>query len=193
MARVSAGRLGPSTAVAVLATVVMAGCGGGGSGDAVSSTGGSRATSTPAPPTTTTAPIRGERRGQSAGQPGAGKNAGPPVGATPVDSTKAVLTETELPVTVPCGIVVTREFVRRAYGGSIACVNSQPRGLARSLRVLSVHRVGDEATVKAVPQGGTNDSETLTVQLVHKRSIPSRHWGRIWKVDRLHSNVPVGP
>jgi hypothetical protein len=71
---------------------------------------------------------------------------------------------------------------------------SQRHGLANSLKLGSVRRTGDRATVKAVPNGGSNDGETVTVSLVRDAAPPPyQRWGTIWKVDELHSNAPVGP
>jgi hypothetical protein len=181
--------------LALAAAVVtgLTGCGGGGGapqGAATTSTSPQGVTVT----TSTTTDRNGNEvtvvHGHARAQP-SGKAA---FGTTPVGSAKLVLAMSQFPITVPCGIVTTRAFLRRAYGGVSGCAMSQRNGLASSLHVLSVRRNGDRATVKAVPRGGTSAGDTLTVSLVHAQAPrPYRHWGKIWRVSKLRSNVPVGP
>jgi hypothetical protein len=81
---------------------------------------------------------------------------------------------------------VTERYLRRAYGGHEGCVKAQASGsAANALRSYRARIYSDTATVRVRPSGGVYDGERITVSLVRE--------GRDWKIDALHSNVPVGP
>ncbi len=80
---------------------------------------------------------------------------------------------------------VTRRFLEAAYGGHEGCVRSRtPGSVASQVRIKQLVVAGDHATAVAIPTGGPNDGESITVSLVRDPH---------WSVDRLRSNVPVGP
>jgi len=84
---------------------------------------------------------------------------------------------------------VTSHYVKASYGDVQGCMQSQtPKNAAASVEVNAVSQDSNDpslASVRAVPRGGVNDGEKLTVSLVKE--------GGAWKVDALKSNAPVGP
>jgi hypothetical protein len=100
---------------------------------------------------------------------------------------EAVLTSVE-PVDA-CRKYVTDHYLNVAYGGKQGCVQAQAPGSgARSLRSFRIVQFGTQGTIavaEAVPNGGPYDGSKVVISLL----FGSDHY----RVDRLHSNVPVGP
>ena len=88
-----------------------------------------------------------------------------------------------------CGKYVTRRYVRVSYGSKEGCVQAQrPGSAARSLASFRIGQEGGQGTVVeafAVPRGGPYGGSRLTIGLVFS--------GDHYRVDRLNSDVPVGP
>ena len=86
-----------------------------------------------------------------------------------------------------CGRLVTDRYVRRAYGDEDGCRDAQAKAAqAERVRVERVDVLPDsvaQASVRAV--GGLYDGERLRAELVLS--------GRLWQLDSLRANVPVGP
>ncbi len=82
--------------------------------------------------------------------------------------------------------LVTSRYVKVAYGSRQGCVNATQSyaGIADKLRFRSVRITGSTATAVVIPSGGLYDGERITASLVRDPH---------WSVDRLRSNVPVGP
>ena len=100
---------------------------------------------------------------------------------------QAVLTSAD-PVAA-CGKYVTDRYLNVAYGGKQGCVQAQaPGSAARSLRSFRIVQFGTQGTIavaEAMPNGGPYDGSKVVISL----RFGSDHY----RVDRLHSNVPVGP
>jgi hypothetical protein len=80
---------------------------------------------------------------------------------------------------------VTRRFLDAAYGGHQGCVRSRtPGSVARHVDFRRLQVTGDHASAVVVATGGPNDGERITVSMIRDPR---------WSVDRLRSNVPVGP
>jgi hypothetical protein len=87
---------------------------------------------------------------------------------------------------IACGPFVTTSYLRSAYGGRDGCLRAQGEAaVADSVEVSDVMVDGRKATATAVPEGGPSDGETLEISLVRE--------GGAWKIDRVRSDVPVGP
>ncbi|HEY7150725.1 MAG TPA: hypothetical protein VH391_03500 [Solirubrobacterales bacterium] len=88
-----------------------------------------------------------------------------------------------------CGKYVTEHYLSAAYGGKQGCVQAQqPGSAARSLRSFQVINSGGQGTIvdaTAVPEGGPYNGSKVGLALI----FDSDHY----RVDALHSNVPVGP
>jgi hypothetical protein len=86
-----------------------------------------------------------------------------------------------------CTSYATEDYVKSAYGdeqGCRAAVGEQgPVGVA--IGDISVDPDAGTAETTAVPDGGPNKGETLTVRLVDE--------GGAWKVDFVRSDAPAGP
>ena len=166
-----------AAALALAIPLVLAGCGGGG-GSATTSAG----TSSRAPTTTSAPATSAHQKGSTA--PGAGQGSG-----LSDEQAIRVAVEAALASRDPeqaCGTYVTERYLKKAYGGVQGCLRAQaPGSAARSLRSLSARIRGDGATATAIPAGGPYDGERVAASLVLQ--------GGTWKVDALHSNVPVGP
>jgi hypothetical protein len=149
------------------------------SGDAVTA-----ATTRQAPPTSA--------QGSTSTSTTTGKSGG----STPesLGSKEAVRTAVEAVLTSAepadaCGKYVTDHYLNVAYGGKQGCVQAQaPGSAARSLRSFRIVQFGTQGTIavaEAVPNGGPYDGSKVVISLL----FGSDHY----RVDRLHSNVPVGP
>jgi hypothetical protein len=88
-----------------------------------------------------------------------------------------------------CGKYVTRRYVRVSYGSKEGCVQAQrPGSAARSLASFRIAQEGGQGTVveaSAVPRGGPYGGSRMTIGLVFS--------GDHYRLDRLNSDVPVGP
>ena len=86
-----------------------------------------------------------------------------------------------------CGKYASDHYLNVAYGGKQGCVQAQaPGSAAQSLRSFRIVRFeGDIAVAEAVPSGGPYDGSKVVIGLL----FGPDHY----RVDRLHSNVPVGP
>jgi hypothetical protein len=159
---------------------VLSGCGGDGNEAASSSpTSAKSPTATSARTTTTTGPSTGKARGstpESLGSEEAVRTAA-----------EAVLTSSD-PADA-CGKYVTDHYLRVAYGGKSGCVQAQAPGRAAgSLRSFKIVNEGTQGTIMiatAVPNGGPYDGSKLVIRLL----FGADHY----RVDRLRSNIPVGP
>ena len=159
---------------ACLLAPVAAGCGG---GDGSSST-----------TTTLTATAQGPTGATRPSGTGAATPSQAAGGLTDAQGVRAAL-EASLASSDPsqaCGTYVTRRYLETAYGGKKGCLQAQqPGSAARSLGSLSAEIHGSRATASATPAGGPYDGSKVTAELLKE--------GGTWKVDVLHSNVPVGP
>jgi hypothetical protein len=85
-----------------------------------------------------------------------------------------------------CGEAVTDAYLRDAFGDAAGCRAAQSPGFAaRAVEVGEISIDGDRARATARAQGGPYEGERLWVGLVREDED--------WKLDRLRSNVPVGP
>jgi hypothetical protein len=86
-----------------------------------------------------------------------------------------------------CGDLVTDRYLARSYGGATGCKGAQ--GAAKPAEQVRVSRIvilpESVAQAAVVPRGGIYDGERLRAELVLD--------GGNWRLDSLHSNVPVGP
>ena len=100
---------------------------------------------------------------------------------------EAVLTSSD-PAEV-CRRYVTEHYLKVAYGDKQGCVQAQAPGSAakslRSLRIVQLGTQGTIATATAVPNGGLYDGSKVAITLL----FDSHHY----RVNAVHSNVPVGP
>ena len=165
-------------AVAIAAGVLW-GC-----GDGADDTAGSPPTkSTTAAQGTTSGPTKTTTSGRNGGSAPASLGSKPAVRT----AVAAVLTSTD-PVDA-CDKYVTDHYLNVAYGGRQGCVQAQaPGSAARSLRSFRIVQFGTQGTIAvaaAVPNGGPYDGSKVVISLL----FGSDHY----RVDRLHSNVPVGP
>jgi hypothetical protein len=87
---------------------------------------------------------------------------------------------------VVCRQTPTDRLIGEAYGELQGCLDSQSSdSVARSAQIERADEAGDGATAVVVPRGGPNDGERLKITLVRV--------GRDWRIDKLRSDVPVGP
>ncbi len=85
-----------------------------------------------------------------------------------------------------CDELITPGFLRRSYGDRQGCVAARKAsGLANGVIVQQGPVKKGTVIVTAQPQGGVFAGETLKVTVVQV--------GNGWKIDRISSNVPVGP
>jgi hypothetical protein len=160
--------------VLALAIVVaaLAGCGGGGDTGSSSTASTSAQASTSA---TTTTRSSGGSVPKSLGSKEAVRTA-----------VEAVLTSSD--PAEACGTYVTEHYLKVAYGGKQGCVQAQaPGSAANSLRSFRIVQFGTQGTIAdatAVPNGGPYDGSKVAITLLF-----SDHY----RVNALHSNVPVGP
>jgi hypothetical protein len=83
---------------------------------------------------------------------------------------------------------VTQHYVRVAFGDRNGCEQAVAAGsAAKGLRIKSVSIAPNNvsAEAKAVPLSGPNSGALFKIELVLERGV--------WKLDRAHANVPVGP
>ena len=176
-------RAAPALALAALA-LALAGCGAdseptgtgtapGGSGSTLKSTASSTTSATGETPSGTAA---------STGP------AGPEKGLTPEEQVDLAV-KSVLVSGVPdlaCRQYATSHYVKKTFGGRGGCVQSTlPGSAAQTVVVTKIEIHGDRATAVAVPSGGPSDGEKIEVGLLRSN--------RVWQVDTLHSNAPVGP
>jgi hypothetical protein len=87
---------------------------------------------------------------------------------------------------VVCEEVITKGFLKQSFGDRRGCADAQSAdAAARSVDVSEVKDQGKSADAVVVPKGGPNDGERLEVGLVLE--------GGSWRIDRIASDVPVGP
>ena len=87
---------------------------------------------------------------------------------------------------VVCRQTPTDRLIGEAYGELQGCIDAQSSGsAARSVEIERAAEAGEGATAVVVPRGGPNDGERLKITLVRV--------GRDWRVDKIRSDVPVGP
>ena len=167
-------------AVAILAALVLAlaGCG----SDEENGAAGGRASPEPTGETGT-APS-GQGRGGEGGKAGGGEPALEPV-RSPIRFAILSALTSGLPE-IACGPFVTSSYLRTAYGGRDGCLRAQGEAAVPDhVEVSEIMVDGRKATATAVPDGGPNDGEKLTITLVRE--------GGAWKLDRVRSDAPVGP
>jgi hypothetical protein len=179
--------------IAALA-VVVAGCGGGGGSTST------QASSTPAQTTgssgATTTTTGSANHGRDEPEALSPTIAVGPKKAIP-DSIRRVL-QSRSPL-FACEIFATSRFIQTAYGSEQGCLQARRGGgTASSVEVTAVRVNDHDAIARAIPHGGPNDGEKLTVGLVlRKPDLQLRDHGvplgQIWQVDSLKSNIKVGP
>jgi hypothetical protein len=175
---VARGVPGLAVVVGVMLAASMAGCGEGGGGSSTEARSTAGSTSSGVTTKTTTAPAATNAEGlpTALGSSHAARSA-----------VEAVLTSRD-PGDV-CGKYVTQRYLKVAYGGKQGCVQAQqPGSTARSLSSFRIVNSGGQGTImvaSAVPSEGPYDGSKVTISLL----FDADHY----RVDRLHSNVPVGP
>ena len=181
----------PAAACLILAGAVLgilAGCGDGGSTSGAA-TGTAVAAGSSASTGNTTAPAGGATSATTT--PG-GAATNPPAGQEPsVDPEQAITAAIDAVLAsgdpaLACERYATADYVGTTFGSRGGCVHSTvPASAADSVEVSAIRISGSTAKATAVPSGGPSDGEKISVALVNE--------DRVWKVDSLHSNVPVGP
>jgi hypothetical protein len=167
-------RLARVVAIPLLGALA-AGCGGG-SGSSATSTAASgggttrhASTATAKPP-----PRRAKARKKATPKP-----------ATPATPQATVETAFTSDGAGACALYTPR-LLARSYGGLQGCESAvSSGGRASSVDVTSTQPDGARALVVAVPRGGPSSGERLRISLVRQ--------GGGWRLDSIHSNVPVGP
>jgi hypothetical protein len=85
-----------------------------------------------------------------------------------------------------CRRAVTDAYLRDAFGDAAGCRAAQSPGFAaRAVEVGEISIDGESARTTVRARGGPYEGERLRVRLLRE--------GGDWKVDRLRSDVPVGP
>lgn len=106
----------------------------------------------------------------------------PSTPATPQAVVTAALTSSG---PLACSVYVP-QLLDKSYGGLGGCEAAiRSGGVAKSAKIISANVSGSSATVVAVPGGGPSSGEKLTYSLVQENGQ--------WRLDRVHSNVKVGP
>jgi hypothetical protein len=150
----------------------VAGCGG---GDSTTSTTSVTQTATPATTSTvqaTTTPSSKQTGGSKPAQP-----------TTPDANVEDALTAPD--AQLACGLY-SDALLKSAYGDTSGCVAAiKAGGSANSVRIVSSQTSGSTATVVAIPSGGPSSGEKLTYTLVMDNGQ--------WRLDKVDSNVKVGP
>ncbi len=83
-----------------------------------------------------------------------------------------------------CRRTVTDRFLREAYGDRRGCEDAQGAGsAARSVDIKQIDVESGRAV--AVPKGGPSGGDRLEIELARD--------GGEWMIDRIASDVPVGP
>lgn len=113
-------------------------------------------------------------------------------GAAPATDEELIRTTIQDFLTVPgdpsvCDELITPRFLRASYGDRQGCVAARkPRALADQVAILARKPgPGGAAIVTVKPQGGVFGGQTLKVTLVKA--------GGEWRIDKITSNVKVGP
>jgi hypothetical protein len=107
---------------------------------------------------------------------------------SPCEAVNLVLTKAGSPQAA-CKLFVTKRFVAQSYGSTRNCLASRVRGgVAQRAYVKLKNRSGRSARAVALPSGGPNDGEHVSVELVEDKGD-----GTVWRVDGLTADVPVGP
>lgn len=85
-----------------------------------------------------------------------------------------------------CTKLVTPGFVRRSYGTRQGCEAARkPAAMAKSVTIRPAGSADGGTVVTAKPKGGVFGGETLEVTLINLDGQ--------WTIDRITSNVKVGP
>jgi hypothetical protein len=85
-----------------------------------------------------------------------------------------------------CTKLVTPAFVRRSYGSVKGCKAARkPSAMATNVTIEPAHSGARGTVVKAKPKGGVFGGETLSVTVINLDGQ--------WTIDRITSNVKVGP
>ncbi len=80
----------------------------------------------------------------------------------------------------------TQRLLNRSFGGLQGCRSAvRSGGRANSVEIVSSHPEGHHALVIVVPHGGPSSAQKLMISLALQ--------GGGWRLDSIHSNVPVGP
>lgn len=89
-----------------------------------------------------------------------------------------------------CSELVTEAFVRTAYGNREGCEAARTANgsLADSVEVGDVSEDGERASAIAVPEGGPYGGVEVEVELVADPAL-----GGAWLVDSLLADIPAGP
>jgi predicted small lipoprotein YifL len=137
-------------------------------------------TTGPVVPETTTTPTS---TGQATTGGGGGK---------PATDEELIRTTIQDFLTVPndpsvCDELITPGFLRAAYGNRQGCIAARrPAALADQVAILARKPGPKGSTIVTVkPQGGVFDAQTLKVTLVKM--------GGEWRIDKITSNVKIGP
>lgn len=86
---------------------------------------------------------------------------------------------------VVCEETVTETFLREAFGDRRGCEDAQSSGsAARSVEIKKIDIDAGSAFAVAVPKGGPSGGDRLEIELVDEGD---------WLIDRISSDVPVGP
>lgn len=119
----------------------------------------------------------------------------PPSGATATirKAITGVLTAAGSPIE-GCVRFVTPEFVERSYGDRKGCLAARRSGgLARSVRIKEVSAIGPVGTAIGVPAGGPYDGQRLRITLALASPVSAEVGRRVWRIEDIRANVPVGP
>jgi hypothetical protein len=156
----------------------LAGCGGGG-GSSSAARSSTIATSARGATSTTNTDTSG----------GGGESAPSALGSKRAVQTAVNAVLTSKDPAGACGKYVTERYLRVAYGGKQGCVRAQQPGSgAEALSSFRIDQEGGQGTVvsaSAVPHGGPYNGSKVEIGLV----FDTDHY----RVDALHTNVPVGP
>ncbi len=116
-----------------------------------------------------------------------GGNGGAP--ATDEELIRATITDFLVKPKDPtvCDELITPAFLKRSYGTRAGCVAARkPSALANGVTILARRPGPGRSTIVTVkPRGGVFGGQTLKVTVLK--------FPRGWKIDRITSNVPVGP
>jgi hypothetical protein len=170
----------PTLAVAMVTTAALAFSACGGDSGSTSTTAGAGSTST------TTRASTSKSTPTSSGAGGSGRATQEKAHRIPYPEVAGSVLTSNKPALV-CRRLVTRHYLRTAYGDRQGCVRAQAPGSAANSVSSAGGRISGPGTAKmvAIPAGGTYDGERLKVSLVLENGV--------WKVDALKANVPVGP
>ena len=137
-------------------------------------------TQTATPNTSTAQPATSNSTTSTGEQAGGSKPTQP---TTPDATVEAALTATD--AQLACGLY-SDVLLKSSYGDTGGCVAAiEAGGSAKSVRIVSSKTSGSTATVVAIPSGGPSSGEKLTYSLVTENGQ--------WRLDKVDSNVKVGP